>query len=111
MIILPTVADLLGWQVFHGDQYSRCPYGTGYRFLMFKTSRHDVNVVFQTRSGQVAEITVEPSQDLTLNLWVSPDFLQTYQQLRQPDIQDKYASVFLLETEEQALALLAEVGC
>lgn len=110
MIILPTVADLLGWKVFQGDQYSRCPYGPGYRFLMFKTSRHDVNVVFETFSKRVAEIAVERNTDLTLNLWVSPDFLQAYQQLRQPDIQDMYASVFRLETEEQALALLAEVG-
>lgn len=96
--------------MFQGDQYSRLPYGSGYRFLMFKTSRHNVNVVFDAHSKRVAEIAVEQNTDLTWNLWVSPDFLQAYQQLRQPNLQDMYASVFRLETEEQALALLAEVG-
>jgi hypothetical protein len=105
------VADLLVWQVFQGDQYSRGPCGPGYWFLMFKTSCHDVDVLFHKHSKQVAEIAVERTLDLTLNLWVSPDFLQAYQQRRQPDLQDTYASVFHLETEEQALALLAEVGC
>lgn len=110
MIILPTVASLLGWQVFHGDHYSCCPYGPGYRFVVFKTPGHDINVVFQQQTCQVTEIAVEPSAGYSLNLWVTPDFLQTYQQVRQPDLQDKYASVFHLETEEQALALLAKVG-
>ena len=77
---------------------------------MFKTPGHDINVVFKAPDCQVAEIGVEPSTGLTLNLWVSPDFLQTYQQVRQPDLLDKYASVFHLETEEQALALLAKVS-
>jgi hypothetical protein len=110
MIILLTVADLLGWKVLHGDSFYPGPYGPGFRYLYFKTPRHNINVVFSPKSCEVTEIAVEPDTGYLVNLWVHPDFQQLFQQLRHPQMLDEYASIFHIKTEQEALALLAEVG-